>query len=477
MTAGPGLAGALLVGDAGAKALALALDKPIYAVNHLAAHVAVDQLEHGRLPEPCLALLVSGGHSSLLLVRDVTGDDRALGPHPRRRCGRGLRQGRPAPRSAVPGRSARRSRGARWATRAAIAFPRGLTAPKDQAAHRVRLLLQRAEDRGRTLGRAGACSDGAPVSVPDVAASFQEAVVDVLATKTVAAARAERDRARGHRRAGWLPTRACVRSPRTGVLRRGCSCGCPDPGCAPTTGRWWRPSARSSSVEVCRRAASITRPTRPCRSPRSSASQRVDEEGQVGRVADPGEDQGGGRPVAGQPQVVAELLRATTATPRFLTTTSPNPRARRAARIRLRAKGSSSTTSKTRPYGVDGGDLAGHVGDGRVDAGAQRCGRQAAATRPARSRLRPARQPSADRADRGRGSCPSSVRVTPDGSRVARRVTCGVASGPCQRHASRTSPASDTHSASTPGGAARAGSPAPPSPRSRGPARPRSRRS
>ena len=72
VTSGPGLAGALLVGVAAAKALALGLGKPMYGVNHLAAHVAVDQLEHGPLPEPCLAMLVSGGHSSLLLVADVT---------------------------------------------------------------------------------------------------------------------------------------------------------------------------------------------------------------------------------------------------------------------------------------------------------------------------------------------------------------------------------------------------------------------
>ena len=68
MTAGPGLAGALLVGVAAAKSLALGLAKPLYGVNHLAAHVAVDQLEHGALPDPCLAMLVSGGHSSLLRV-------------------------------------------------------------------------------------------------------------------------------------------------------------------------------------------------------------------------------------------------------------------------------------------------------------------------------------------------------------------------------------------------------------------------
>src|SRR5580658_4131640 len=71
VTAGPGLAGALLVGVAAAKAYALSLGKPLYGVNHLAAHVAVDQLEHGPLPSPVVALLVSGGHSSLLLVPDV----------------------------------------------------------------------------------------------------------------------------------------------------------------------------------------------------------------------------------------------------------------------------------------------------------------------------------------------------------------------------------------------------------------------
>nr|MBA2561206.1 tRNA (adenosine(37)-N6)-threonylcarbamoyltransferase complex transferase subunit TsaD [Propionibacteriales bacterium] len=79
VTSGPGLAGALLVGVAAAKALALTLGKPLYGVNHLAAHVAVDQLEHGPLPDPCVALLVSGGHSSLLHVADVTARIEPLG--------------------------------------------------------------------------------------------------------------------------------------------------------------------------------------------------------------------------------------------------------------------------------------------------------------------------------------------------------------------------------------------------------------
>jgi N6-L-threonylcarbamoyladenine synthase len=79
VTCGPGLTGALLVGVAAAKALALAHDKPLYGVNHLVAHVAVDQLEHGRLDERVGALLVSGGHTEILLVDDITRDVTMLG--------------------------------------------------------------------------------------------------------------------------------------------------------------------------------------------------------------------------------------------------------------------------------------------------------------------------------------------------------------------------------------------------------------
>src|SRR5690606_41485020 len=78
-TGGPGRAGALRVGLSAAKAYALALDKPLYGVNHLVGHVAVDQLEHGPLPKPVVALLVSGGHTSLLLVRDLATDVQLLG--------------------------------------------------------------------------------------------------------------------------------------------------------------------------------------------------------------------------------------------------------------------------------------------------------------------------------------------------------------------------------------------------------------
>ncbi|NBO06922.1 MAG: tRNA (adenosine(37)-N6)-threonylcarbamoyltransferase complex transferase subunit TsaD [Actinobacteria bacterium] len=79
VTAGPGLVGTLLLGISTANALSLALDKPLYGVNHLAAHIAVDLLSDDREISPAIALLVSGGHSSILQVNDLTKDIKPLG--------------------------------------------------------------------------------------------------------------------------------------------------------------------------------------------------------------------------------------------------------------------------------------------------------------------------------------------------------------------------------------------------------------
>jgi N6-L-threonylcarbamoyladenine synthase len=77
-TIGPGLAGALLVGVAAAKAYAAAWGVPFYAVNHLGGHLAADVYEHGPLPE-CIGLLVSGGHTHLLHVRSLGAPIEELG--------------------------------------------------------------------------------------------------------------------------------------------------------------------------------------------------------------------------------------------------------------------------------------------------------------------------------------------------------------------------------------------------------------
>ena len=81
VTAGPGLSGALMVGVGAAKGLAAALNKPLYGVNHLAAHVAVDLVAEDidGLTTPTIALLVSGGHTEILRIGDVVDDIELLG--------------------------------------------------------------------------------------------------------------------------------------------------------------------------------------------------------------------------------------------------------------------------------------------------------------------------------------------------------------------------------------------------------------
>ena len=79
VTAGPGLIGALLVGVSSASGLSLALNKPLYGVNHLSAHLAVDALNSEHSLEPAIGLLVSGGHSSILKVSHFASDVTVIG--------------------------------------------------------------------------------------------------------------------------------------------------------------------------------------------------------------------------------------------------------------------------------------------------------------------------------------------------------------------------------------------------------------
>jgi tRNA N6-adenosine threonylcarbamoyltransferase len=183
VTAGPGLAGALLVGVAAAKGYALAAEKPLYGVNHLAAHVAVDTVEHGLFTEPVVALLVSGGHSSLLYVEDLaTGvvplgasiDDAAGEAYDKvaRLLGMPFPGGPPIDRAARDGDAT------------AIAFPRGLTAARDRTGHRFDFSFSGLKTAVARWVEARERS-GEPVPVADVAASFQEAVCDVLTAKAI----------------------------------------------------------------------------------------------------------------------------------------------------------------------------------------------------------------------------------------------------------------------------------------------------
>jgi N6-L-threonylcarbamoyladenine synthase len=179
VTAGPGLAGALLVGVAAAKAYALAAGKPLYGVNHLVGHVAVDGLDHGPLPEPCIALLVSGGHTSLLLVNDIARDVQLLGDTFDDAAGEAFDKVARLLGLEYPGGPSI-DKAAKSGNPTAIAFPRGLTGPRDApydfSFSGVKTAVARWVEQAKD-----------PISVPDVAASFQEAVADVLTAKALKA--------------------------------------------------------------------------------------------------------------------------------------------------------------------------------------------------------------------------------------------------------------------------------------------------
>lgn len=189
VTAGPGLAGALLVGVASAKALSLSLGKPLYGVNHLAAHVAVDQLEHGALPDPCLALLVSGGHSSLLRVDDVTAQVTPLGSTIDDAAGEAFDKVARLLGLPFPG-GPHIDRAARDGSSVYVDFPRGLTSRRDLERHRFDFSFSGLKTAVARWVEAREAA-GEPLPVADVAASFQEAVCDVLTRKAVDAAVAE----------------------------------------------------------------------------------------------------------------------------------------------------------------------------------------------------------------------------------------------------------------------------------------------
>ena len=185
VTSGPGLAGALMVGVGAAKALAVALGKPLYAVNHLVGHVGADLLGGEPLELPTIALLVSGGHTSLLVVRSLTDDVELLGETIDDAAGEAFDKVARLLGLPYPG-GPEIDRAAATGDPDAIRFPRGLTNPKDLDRHRydfsfsglktaVARWVEAARDRGED------------VPIPDVAAGFREAVVDVLITKALAA--------------------------------------------------------------------------------------------------------------------------------------------------------------------------------------------------------------------------------------------------------------------------------------------------
>ncbi|MGH8827251.1 MAG: tRNA (adenosine(37)-N6)-threonylcarbamoyltransferase complex transferase subunit TsaD [Jiangellaceae bacterium] len=187
VTAGPGLAGALMVGVSAAKALAVALDRPLYGVNHLVGHVAAEQLENGPLTEPVVALLVSGGHTEILEVTDIATSAELLGQTLDDAAGEAFDKVARLLGLPYPG-GPQIQRVGLEGDPSSIRFPRGLTSQRDMGRHRYDFSfsgLKTAVARWvETAER-----DGQPVPVADVAAAFQEAVADVLTAKAVLACR------------------------------------------------------------------------------------------------------------------------------------------------------------------------------------------------------------------------------------------------------------------------------------------------
>jgi N6-L-threonylcarbamoyladenine synthase len=180
VTSGPGLVGALLVGMAAAKSLALATGAPLIGVNHLEGHYWANFLVHGTPRPPYVALIVSGGHTLLVHVPELfrheilgqTLDDAAGEAFDKvaRLLGLGFPGGPALDAAATAGDPD------------AVRFPRAMEASGDLdfSLSGLKTAVLRYVRAEQTAGRA--------IDVPDLAASFQEAIVDVQVTKTIAAA-------------------------------------------------------------------------------------------------------------------------------------------------------------------------------------------------------------------------------------------------------------------------------------------------
>ena len=187
VTTGPGLAGALMVGVGAAKALAVSLGIPFYALNHLVGHVGVECLDPSRTQTitPTIALLVSGGHTSLLLVHDLVSNVELLGETIDDAAGEAFDKvarvlGLPYPGGPEIDRCAKEGNPEYFR------FPRGLTQPKDQEKHRYNFSFSGLKTAVARHVEALQAS-GETLDIASIAASFQEAVADVLVSKALGA--------------------------------------------------------------------------------------------------------------------------------------------------------------------------------------------------------------------------------------------------------------------------------------------------
>lgn len=187
VTRGPGLIGALLIGLATAKAMALAADKPLIGVHHIQGHISANYIEHPDLEPPFMALVVSGGHTSIVDVTEYnqcsvlgeTRDDAAGEAFDKvaRVLGLGYPGGPKIDRIAREGNPEAVAFKRVWLEKGSLDF--SFSGIKTGVLNYVNQRRQANRD----------------ISVPDVAASFQQAVLDVIVKKAIfAAERYHKDR-------------------------------------------------------------------------------------------------------------------------------------------------------------------------------------------------------------------------------------------------------------------------------------------
>ena len=183
VSAGPGLAGCLAVGVSGAKALAWAAGKPIYGINHVIGHIAVTQLQFGAFPPDALALIVSGGHTSLLHVTDIARQVDVVGTTLDDAAGECFDKVARLLGFPYPG-GPHIDRHAQLGDPNAIAIPQGLTQGRAGREHPYGFSFSGVKTAvARWIEARQAAGLGIPVD--DVCASLAEAVADVLASKAI----------------------------------------------------------------------------------------------------------------------------------------------------------------------------------------------------------------------------------------------------------------------------------------------------
>ncbi len=181
VTYGPGLVGALLVGVAEAKALAYAAKKPLVGVHHIEGHISANFIEHPELEPPFLCLIVSGGHTHLVIVKDY-GEFEILGRTRDDAAGEAFDKVARAVGLGYPG-GPKIDKAAKEGNPDAISFPRAKVEGNvyDFSFSGLKSAVLNYINHGKMMGE--------EINVPDLAASFQKAVVDVLVSHTIAAAK------------------------------------------------------------------------------------------------------------------------------------------------------------------------------------------------------------------------------------------------------------------------------------------------